>query len=83
MAFGAFLQMTPVKLMNALGGDGTIFFTGQCSGDFLPCPAPLALFADEIHERFEPAVKGTPAAGAFPFRRLLVIDDFWIRQPAS
>jgi hypothetical protein len=28
-------------------------------------------------------MKGTPAAAAFPFRRLLVVDDFWIHQPAS
>jgi hypothetical protein len=80
MSFGAGLQMTPVKLMDALGGDDTVFFTCQRSGDFFPCPATQALIADEIHKRFEPAVEGTPAAGAFPFHWMLVVDDFWIHQ---
>ena len=78
MTFGAALQMAAVKLVDALRGDGAIFFTGQGGGDFLPGFAPLALFADELHERFDPAVKGAPAAGAFALGRLRVIDDFLI-----
>ncbi|MGA2281099.1 MAG: hypothetical protein ABSG80_12435 [Verrucomicrobiota bacterium] len=75
MSFDAPLHMTAVKLMNALGGDGAIFFARQCGGNFLPCPAPLALFVDEIHERFQPAVKCASAAGSFPFHWLRVMDD--------
>ena len=78
MPFAAALQMTPVKLMDALGGDGAAFFTGQRGGNFLPRLAPLAMFADEIHERSEPAVKSASAAGSLTLHRMLVVDDFWI-----
>ena len=74
------LNVTPIELMHALRGDGAAFFIGKHGGDFLPRSAPLALFTDEIHERFEPAVKGAPAAAAFMLRRLAVVDDFWIHQ---
>jgi hypothetical protein len=50
MSFGATLQVPPVKLMNALRGDGTVFFAGERGGNFTPRFAPLALFVDEIHE---------------------------------
>jgi len=80
MTFGSALQIVAVKLVDALGGDGAAFFTGQGGGDFLPRFAPLALFADEFHERFDPAVKGAATAGAFALGRLRVIDDFLIHQ---
>ena len=44
------LKVTPIKLMNALRSDGAAFFIGKHGGNFLPRPAPLALFTDEIHE---------------------------------
>ena len=80
MPLGVALQLTPVKLMDSLSSDGTVFFACQRGGDFFPCPAPLALFADEIHERFKAAVKGTPAARAFSFHRRIRIDAFQIHQ---
>ena len=74
------LKVTPIKLMNTLHGDGAAFFIGKHGGNFLPSSAPLALFADKIHERFKPAVKSPAAAGAFSFHRLGVVDDVWIHQ---
>jgi hypothetical protein len=69
------LKVTPIKLMNALRGDGAAFFTEKHGGDFLPCPAPLALFTDEIDEWFKPAVKSPTAAAMFALRRPAVADD--------
>lgn len=80
MPFGVALKMPPVELMNALWSDGAILFACQSRRDFLPCFPALALFADIFHKWFKPAVKGSPAAGMFPCRRLLVVDDFWIHQ---
>ena len=80
MRFHPALKVTPIKLMNALRGDGAAFFIGKHGGNFLPRPAPVALFADEIHERFQAAVEGAPADGAFSFHRLGVVDDVWIHQ---
>ena len=74
------LKMTPIKLMNALCGDRAAFFTEKHGGNFLPSPAPLALFTDEIHERFKPAVKSPTAAAVFALRRAAVADDVWIHQ---
>ena len=82
ISFGATLQMPPVKLMNALRGDGAVLFAGERGGNFLPRFAPLALFADEIHEWFKAAVEGASAAGAFALHRLGVVDDVWIHQRA-
>jgi hypothetical protein len=80
MSFGAASQIPAEKLMDTLGGDGAVFFIGQGRSDFAPCPAPLALLADKIHERFETAVEGASAARAFSFGQLLAADDFRIHQ---
>lgn len=80
MTFGAAVQVAAVKLMNALGGDGAGFFAGQSGGNFLPRFALLALLVDKLREQFEAAVEGAPAAGAFAFGRLIVVDDFLIHQ---
>ena len=69
------LKETPIKLVNALRGDGAAFFTEKHGGNFLPCPASLALFTDEIHEWFKPAVKSPTAAAVFALRRPAVADD--------
>ena len=74
------LNVAPIKLMNALCGDGAAFFIGKHGGNFLPRPAPLALFTDEIHEWFKPAVKSPTAAAVFALRRPAVADDVWIHQ---
>jgi hypothetical protein len=74
------LKVTPIKLMNALCSDGAAIFTEKHGGNFLPCPAPLALFTDEIHEWFKPAVKSPPAAAAFTLHRPAIVDDVWIHH---
>jgi hypothetical protein len=74
------LNVTAIKLMNALRGDGAAFFTEKHGGNFLPCPAPLALITDEIHEWFEPTVKSPTAAAAFALSRPAVVDDVWIHH---
>jgi len=74
------LKVTPIKLMNALRSDDAAFFTEKHGGNFLPCPAPLALVTDEIHEWFKPAVKSPTAAAAFALRRSTVADDVRIHQ---
>ena len=74
------LNVAPKKLMNALRGDGAAFFTEKHGGNFLPRPAPLALFTDEIHEWFKAAVKSPTAAAVFALRRPAVADDVWIHQ---
>ena len=74
------VKITPIKLMNALRGDGAAFFTEKHSGNFLPSPPPLALFTDKIHEWFKPAVKSPTAAAVFALRRPAVADDVWIHQ---
>ena len=74
------LNVAPKKLMNALRGDGAAFFTEKHGGNFLPRPAPLALFTDEFHEWFKPAVKSPTAAAVFALRRPAVADDVWIHQ---
>jgi hypothetical protein len=66
--------------MNALRSNGTAFFIGEHGGDLLPGPAPLALFTDEIHEWFKPAVKSPTAAAAFALHRPAIVDDVWIHQ---
>jgi hypothetical protein len=74
------LKMTPIKLMNALCGDRAAFFTEKHGGNFLPSPAPLALFTNEFHEWFKPAVKSPPAAAAFALPRPAIVDDVWIHH---
>ena len=74
------LNVAPIKLMNALRGDGAVFFTEKHGGNFLPCPAPLALITDEIHEWFEPTVKSPTAAAVFALRRPAIVDDVLIHQ---
>ena len=74
------LNVAPIKLMHALRCDGAAFFIGKHGGNFLPCPAPLALFTDEIHEWFKPAVKSPPAAAAFALHRPAIVDDVWIHH---
>ena len=73
-------KVTPIKLMNALRGNGAAFFAGKQGGNFLPGHAPLALFTDEFHEWFNTAVKSSPAAAVFALRRAAIVDDVWIHQ---
>ena len=73
-------KVTPIKLMNALRGNGAAFFAGKQGGNFLPGHAPLALFTDEFHEWSNTAVKSSPAAEVFAFRRPAIVDDVWIHQ---
>jgi hypothetical protein len=40
----------------------------------------LALFTNEFHEWFKPAVKSPTAAAVFALRRPAVADDVWIHQ---
>jgi hypothetical protein len=80
ISFGTALQMPPVKLMNALRGDGAVLFTGERGGNFLPRFASLALFTYETHERFKAAVESASAATAFALHRLGVVDELWIHQ---
>jgi hypothetical protein len=68
------------ELVDTLGADDTTLFRAEQLGDFLPRPASLTLFADEIHERFEPAVEGSSAAGAFALHWLGIVDDVRIHQ---
>ena len=74
------LKVTPIKLMNALRGDGAAFFTEKHGGNLLPGSAPLALFTDEIHEWFKSAVKSPTAAAAFTLHRPAIVDDVLIHQ---
>ena len=48
-------HVAPVKLVQPLKRNGTAFFGAEQIGDFLPCPALLALGADKIGERFNAA----------------------------
>ena len=73
-------QVAPVKLVQSLRRDDAILFCPEPDGDLLPGPALLALLADELHERFEAAVKWSSAARMITFHRLAVVDDFWIHQ---
>ena len=54
--------MSPVKLVNALQGDGTAFLGGEPYSDLLPRFALAALLANEFDVRFETAVKSGAAA---------------------
>ena len=74
------LNVAPKKLMNALRGDGAAFFTEKHGGNLLPGSAPLALFTDEFHEWFKPAVKSPTAAAAFALHRPAIVDDAWIHH---
>ncbi len=69
-------QVAPVELVQTLKRDDTILFGAKPGSDFLPRPALLALFADEVHKRFEAAVEWSPAAGTISFHRLVDVDDF-------
>jgi hypothetical protein len=69
-------QVAAVELVQSLKRDDTILFGAERRGDFLPCPALLALLADEFHERFEAAVEWSPAAGTISFHRLVDVDGF-------
>ena len=74
------LGVTSAELVNTLGTDDTTRLGAEQCGDFLPRHASLTLFADEIHERFEPTVKGSSAAGSFSLHRQDVIHGFRIHQ---
>ena len=69
-------QVAPVKLVQTLKRDDAILFGAEPGGDFLPRPALLALFADEIRERFKAAVISASAAGTILFHRLVDVDGF-------
>ncbi len=69
------LKVTPIKLMNALRSDGAAFFTEKHGGNFLPRPAPLALFTNEFHEWLKPAVKSPTTAVAFALHWAAIVDD--------
>ena len=73
-------QVAPVKLVQTLKRDAATLLGAEQRGDFLPRPALLALFADEVRERFEAAVEGASAAGALALNRPVIVDDFWIHQ---
>jgi len=60
-------QVAPIELMQPLKRDGATFLGAESCGDFLPSPALLALFADEVPERFKPAAIGPSAAPPFIF----------------
>jgi hypothetical protein len=77
------LGETTAELVDALGTDDTTLLYAEKFGDFLPCPASLTLFADEIHKRFEPTVKGSSAARAFSLHRQGVIHGFQFHQPTA
>jgi len=55
-------QMAPVELVQTLKRDGATLLGAEPHGNFLPCPALLALLADEVNKRFEAAAIGLPAA---------------------
>ena len=80
MRLRASLNVAPIKLMNALRSDGAAFFTEKHGGNFLPSPAPLALFTNEFHEWLKPAVKSPPAAAAFALHRPAIVGDVLIHQ---
>jgi hypothetical protein len=67
MRLGLAFQVAPVKLVQSLKRYDATFLGAELRGDFLPRPALLALFADELHERFEPASICAPAAPPFLF----------------
>ena len=69
-------QVAPVKLVQSLRRDDAILFGAEPGGDFLPCPALLALLADKIRERFKTAVERSSAAGMILFHRLVDVDGF-------
>ena len=73
-------QVAAVELVQSLKRDNTILFGAERRGDFLPCPALLALLADEFHEWFNTAVKSSPAAAVLALRRPATVDDVWIHQ---
>ncbi len=62
MRLGLAFQVAPIELMQTLKRDGATLLGAKQRGDFLPRLALLALFADELHERFEAAAIGPPAA---------------------
>ena len=74
------LGVTTPELMDTLSTHDTTLLCAEQLGDFLPCSASLTLFTDEIHERFEPTVKSSSAAGAFSLHRQGVIHGFRIHQ---
>jgi hypothetical protein len=77
---GLTFQVAPVELVQTLKRDAATLLGAEQRGDFLPRSALLPLFADEVHEWFQTAVKGASAAGALALYRLIVVDDFWIHQ---
>ena len=74
------LGVATAELVDTLGADDTTLLGAEQFRDFRPRPASLTLLADEIHERFEPTVEGSPAAGAFALHRLGIVDDVRIHQ---
>ena len=67
MRLGLAFQVAPVKLVQSLKRDGATFLGAEQRGDFLPRPSLLALFADEVRERFEAATIRATAAPPFLF----------------
>ena len=67
MRSGLTFQVAPVELVQTLKRDGATLLSAEQRGDFLPRPAPLALLADELRERFEAAAISTSAATPFIF----------------
>ena len=68
--------VTAVELMNTLERDRTAPLVAEQFGDFLPCPALLTLFADEIDMWFKHAVEGTSAAPFRSFACLRVVHGY-------
>jgi len=64
MRFSRPQDEAPVELVDALKGDGAAFLAAQRLGDLFPGLPSLALFANKIHKRLEPAMVGATAAGS-------------------
>jgi hypothetical protein len=60
-------QVAPVELVQTLKRDGATFLGAEQCGDFLPRQAALALFADEVHERFKATAISASATTPFFF----------------
>jgi len=68
--------VTAVELMNTLERDRTAPLVAEQFGDFLPCPALLTLFPDEIDVGFKHAVEGPSAAPLRSFACLRVVHGY-------
>ena len=75
--------VTAVGLMNTLERDWTTSLDAEQFGDFLPCPALMTLFPDEIDVWFKHAVEGPSAAPFRSFACLRVVHDYGTIHPTA